>query len=301
MSKRKTSPPRGEPPCRHRPLYEKVLDIHRRLLTDDHPAAAPSCNDLAICLEEQGKYARKPDRSAARRCAGSPAPESPTPRRPPPPPPRATTGLASNLHTEEARCGYSRSYEKRRWIPGAVSSAEEAPSKRPSAYTATWGPTSTRKEVRPGPAALQGRPWRLSGGCSATTTTKQRSATAPWRSASTRGKYAGQPLYEEALEIPRQRRLTENHPHRQRPATVWRCAADRRGSAVGRSGKAWRFADIATTTTPCLRTAAWHPTSPPRAGTPWPSRSTRRRWRSSMPARHDHPRRQRPRQPGVQH
>ena len=39
------------------PLYEKALEIRRRLLTDDHPDTASSYNDLAINLNFQGKYA----------------------------------------------------------------------------------------------------------------------------------------------------------------------------------------------------------------------------------------------------
>jgi tetratricopeptide (TPR) repeat protein len=39
------------------PLYEQVLAIRRRLLTDDHPHTANSYNNLALNLREQGKYA----------------------------------------------------------------------------------------------------------------------------------------------------------------------------------------------------------------------------------------------------
>jgi len=39
------------------PLYEKALEIRRRLLTDDHPATAASYNNLATNLNAQGKYA----------------------------------------------------------------------------------------------------------------------------------------------------------------------------------------------------------------------------------------------------
>jgi tetratricopeptide (TPR) repeat protein len=39
-------------------LYEKALDIRRRLLTDDHPASAESYNNVAHNLSEQGKYAQ---------------------------------------------------------------------------------------------------------------------------------------------------------------------------------------------------------------------------------------------------
>ena len=40
------------------PLYEKALEIRRRLLTDDHPDTAMSYNNLAINLNAQGKYAQ---------------------------------------------------------------------------------------------------------------------------------------------------------------------------------------------------------------------------------------------------
>jgi tetratricopeptide (TPR) repeat protein len=40
------------------PLLEKVLEIWRRLLTDDHPLTAKGYNDVAFNLWTQGKYAR---------------------------------------------------------------------------------------------------------------------------------------------------------------------------------------------------------------------------------------------------
>ncbi len=40
------------------PLYEKALEIRRRLLTDDHPDTATSYNNLAVNLNAQGKYAQ---------------------------------------------------------------------------------------------------------------------------------------------------------------------------------------------------------------------------------------------------
>ncbi len=39
------------------PLYEKALEIRRRLLTDDHPDTASSYNNVAVNFNEQGKYA----------------------------------------------------------------------------------------------------------------------------------------------------------------------------------------------------------------------------------------------------
>ena len=39
------------------PLYEKALEIRRRLLTDDHPSTATSYNNVAYNLNAQGKYA----------------------------------------------------------------------------------------------------------------------------------------------------------------------------------------------------------------------------------------------------
>ncbi|MGA2702455.1 MAG: CHAT domain-containing protein [Isosphaeraceae bacterium] len=39
------------------PLYEKALEIRRRLLSDDHPDTATSYNNLALNLNAQGKYA----------------------------------------------------------------------------------------------------------------------------------------------------------------------------------------------------------------------------------------------------
>jgi tetratricopeptide (TPR) repeat protein len=40
------------------PLYEKALEIRRRLLTDDHPDTAQSYNNVAGNLNAQGKYAQ---------------------------------------------------------------------------------------------------------------------------------------------------------------------------------------------------------------------------------------------------
>jgi len=40
------------------PLYEKALEIRRRLLTVDHPLTAESYNNLAVNLNAQGKYAQ---------------------------------------------------------------------------------------------------------------------------------------------------------------------------------------------------------------------------------------------------
>ena len=48
------------------PLFEKALEIRRRLLTDDHPDTAGSYNDFAYNLNAQGKYAR-PSRCTRRR------------------------------------------------------------------------------------------------------------------------------------------------------------------------------------------------------------------------------------------
>jgi tetratricopeptide (TPR) repeat protein len=39
------------------PLYDKALEIHRRLLTDDHPDTAATYNNVASNLNDQGKYA----------------------------------------------------------------------------------------------------------------------------------------------------------------------------------------------------------------------------------------------------
>ena len=40
------------------PLFEKALEIRRRLLTEDHPATAESYNNVAFNLNAQGKYAQ---------------------------------------------------------------------------------------------------------------------------------------------------------------------------------------------------------------------------------------------------
>ena len=54
---RPTSTPRGST-LQAQPLYEKALEIRRRLLTDDHPDTANSYNNLAYNLNAQGKYAQ---------------------------------------------------------------------------------------------------------------------------------------------------------------------------------------------------------------------------------------------------
>ena len=61
------------------PLYEKALEIRRRLLTDDHPDTASSYNNLADNLNAQGKYAQA--QPLLREGAGDPPP--PAHRRPP--------------------------------------------------------------------------------------------------------------------------------------------------------------------------------------------------------------------------
>ena len=38
------------------PLFEKALEIRRRLLTDDHPDTATSYDNVAANLNAQGKY-----------------------------------------------------------------------------------------------------------------------------------------------------------------------------------------------------------------------------------------------------
>ena len=45
-----------------RPLHEKALEIHRRLLTDDHRDTAISYNNLAANLDAQGRYLEAQDR-----------------------------------------------------------------------------------------------------------------------------------------------------------------------------------------------------------------------------------------------
>jgi tetratricopeptide (TPR) repeat protein len=40
------------------PMFEKALEIFRRLFTDDHPHTAQSYNDVAMNLNSRGKYAQ---------------------------------------------------------------------------------------------------------------------------------------------------------------------------------------------------------------------------------------------------
>jgi tetratricopeptide (TPR) repeat protein len=40
------------------PLFEKALEVRRRLLTDDHPNTAISYGNVALSLDDQGKYAQ---------------------------------------------------------------------------------------------------------------------------------------------------------------------------------------------------------------------------------------------------
>ena len=257
------------------PLFEKALEIRRRLLTDDHPDTANSYNNLAVNLNAQGKYAQA--QPLSRRRWRSAAACSPTTT---PTPPRATTTWRSTSTPRGSTPRPSRS-TRRRWRSTAACSPTTTPT--PPQLQQPGGQPQRPGEVRPGPAALregagdppppahrrpprhrqlrqpgvnlnaQGkyaqaqplsrRRWRSAAACSPTTTPTPPSYN-NLAVTSRQGKYAqAQPLFEKALEI-RRRLLTDDHPD-----------------------TAASYNNLA-------------PTSTPRGSTPRPSRSTRRRWRS---------------------
>ena len=84
----------GEVRCRPSRSREG-LEIHRRLLTDDHPDTAVSYNNVAANLNAQGKYAQA--QPLLREGAGDPPP--PAHRRPPRHRRAATTTLAGSTST----------------------------------------------------------------------------------------------------------------------------------------------------------------------------------------------------------
>ena len=257
--------PRGSTP-QAQPLYEKALEIRRRLLTDDHPDTAASYNNLAINLNAQGKYAAGP--AALREGAGDPPP--PAHRRPPRHRPELQQPGVQPQRPGEVRRRPSRSIEKaleihRRLLsddhPDTASSynnlavnldaqgkyAQAQPlyekaleihrrvltDDHPDTATATttWRSTSTPRGSTPRPSRCTRRRWRSAAACSPTTTPTPPRATTTWRPTSTpRGSTPqAQPLYEKALEI-RRRLLTDDHPDTATATTTWRPTSTPRGS-----------------------------------------------------------------------
>ena len=188
------------------PLFEKALEIRRRLLTDDHPNTADSYNNLAANLNAQGKYAQaQPLFEKAleihRRLLTDDHPDTAT--------------SYNNLAVQPQRPGEVRpgpaAATRRRWRSTAACSPTTTPTPPPA--TTTWRPTSTPRGSTPRPSRCSRRRWRSAAACSPTTTPTPPPATTTWRATSTpRGSTPqAQPLFEKALEI-RRRLLTDDHP-----------------------------------------------------------------------------------------
>ena len=133
---RATSTPRGST-RQAQPLYEKALEINRRLLTDDHPDTATSYNNLAVQPRRPGEVRRRPSRlyekalEIRRRLLTDDHPDTAP----------SYNNLAANLNAPgEVRARPSRC-SRRRWRSTAACSPTTTPT--PPRATTTWRPTST--------------------------------------------------------------------------------------------------------------------------------------------------------------
>ena len=228
------------------PLFEKALEIRRRLLTDDHPDTAASYNNLAMNLNAQGKYALaqplfekaleirrrlltddhpdtatsynnvaiqpqrpgevRPGPAAVREGAGDPPPTAH--RRTTPTPPNSYNNVAYNLNAQGKYAQAQPLYEK----------------------------------------ALEIRRRLLTDDHPDTANSYNNVAA----NLNAQGKYAqAQPLYEKALEIHR-RLLTDDHPDTAEATTTWRPTSTPRGSTPRPSRctrRRWRSAAACSPTT----------------------------------------------------
>ena len=121
------------------PLFEKALEIHRRLFTDDHPDTATYYNNLADNLATRGST-RRPSRSTRRRWR-SPAGCSPT-TTPIPPSATATWRPISAPRGNTPRPSRS---SRRPWRSTAGYSPTITPIRPPA--TTTW-PTTSKAQGR---------------------------------------------------------------------------------------------------------------------------------------------------------
>ena len=188
------------------PLFEKALEIRRRLLTDDHPDTAESYDNVAYNLNAQGKYAAaqplfEKALEIRRRLLTDDHPDTAI----------SYNNVAYNLDAQGKYARPSRS-TRRRWRSAAASSATTIPT--PPLATTTWRTTSTRRGSTPaGPAALRegaGDPTvdLLTDDHPHTATSYNNLAANLTPRGSTP---QAQPLFEKALEI-RRRLLTDDHP-----------------------------------------------------------------------------------------
>ena len=201
------------------PLFEKALEIDRRLLTDDHPDTADSYNNLAMNLNDQGKYAvaqplfekaleinrrlltdNHPDTATQLQQRGdtTSTPRGSTPRHSrctrrrwrstaacsptttPTPPQLQQRGVNLNAQGKYARPSRC---SRRRWRSAAACSPTTTPT--PPTATTTWRPTSTPRGSTPRPSRCTRRRWRSAAACSPTTIPTPPSATTTWRTTST--------------------------------------------------------------------------------------------------------------------
>ncbi len=187
------------------PLFEKALDVRRRLLSDDHPDTATSYNNVASNLNAQAKYAQaQPLYEKAleirRRLLGDIHPH--------------TAGSYNNVAYNLAWQGkyaaaqplFEKALDVRRRLVG-----DDHPLTAQIYNNVAYNLDAQGKYAAAQPLyekALKIRRWRL-GDDHPETATSYNSVAA---NLNAQGKYAAaQPLYEKALEI-RRRRLTDDHP-----------------------------------------------------------------------------------------
>ena len=264
------------------PLYEKALEIRRRLLTDDHPDTALSYNDLAYNLNAQRKYAEaQPLYEKAleirRRLLTDDHRDTAL----------SYNNLAANLNAQgkyaEAQPLFEKALEIRRRLltddhldtagsynnagvqpqrPGEVRRgpaalrqgagdppppAHRRPPRHRRQLQLAWRTTSTLRGSTPRPSRFSRRRWRSAAACSPTTTSTPAAATTTLAvNLDAQGKYAAaEPLAREGAGDlpPTAHRRPPRHRHElQQPGVQ-----------------------------PCTH----------RGSTPRPSRSTKRRWRSA--------------------
>ena len=174
---RPTSTPRGSTP-QAQPLFEKALEIRRRLLTDDHPDTAAKLQQPGAQPQRPGEVRRGP--AAVREGAGDPPP--PAHRRPPRhrqqlQQPGVQPQRPGEVRRRPSRCS------RRRWRSAAACSPTTTPTPPPA--TTTWRPTSTPRGSTPRPSRCSRRRWRSAAACSPTTTPTPPPATTTWRPTST--------------------------------------------------------------------------------------------------------------------
>ncbi|MGZ3488682.1 MAG: tetratricopeptide repeat protein, partial [Isosphaeraceae bacterium] len=187
------------------PLFEKALEIDRRLLTDDHPDTADCYNNLAMNLNDQGKYAvAQPLFEKAleinRRLLTDNHPDTAT----------SYNNVAYNLEAQgkyaQAQPLYEKALEIRRRLL-----TDDHPHTAQSYNNVALNLNAQGKYALAQPLfekALEIYRRRLSDDHPHTAASYYNVA----YNLNAQGKYAAaQPLYEKALEI-RRRRLTDDHP-----------------------------------------------------------------------------------------